>query len=166
MESCIRIKHPLAMTKPIFFPAAVLPLSQAYSDVFLTQSIQTHSTQFATSNISLGLLAHSNFYLCKLILGLNTLWGSCGDGGSGRRATKVTQKRGSGFSWSQEQGGLVGYDASVETEISQVSNHFSLSLYTLLKVLMWNSLSHVTMNWCYICLAVLQKFVKESLLGL
>lgn len=31
MEPCIRLKHPLAMTKPIFFPAAVLQLSQAYS---------------------------------------------------------------------------------------------------------------------------------------
>lgn len=35
MESYIRMKHPLAVTKPIFFPVVVLWLPQAYSDGFL-----------------------------------------------------------------------------------------------------------------------------------
>lgn len=49
------MKQALAVTKPIFLPAAVLPLSHACSDVSLTGRIQTRR-QFradTTSSISL-----------------------------------------------------------------------------------------------------------------
>lgn len=58
--------------------------------------------------------------------------------------SKKRRTGGSGFSWSPEQGGLLGLCLSthVETEMSWLNNHLSLRRYTFLKVLM----SHVNIN--------------------
>lgn len=146
MDSYIRMKHPLAVTKPIFFPAVVLWLPQAYSDGFLTWCIQTRFRHFGAdtpSNISLEFIPKSlSVFVDKLMLGMHTLGMICR---GYRRVSKVTIKK---WAFMGMRAGGPGRVVAVQTHWNRniMSNHWSRK--SLWKLLIWKPLSNVSMTSC------------------